>query len=627
MDLLSYAFYAFYIAGSVTLGYLLLRLTYPEIRLLPLEQKLGTGVVSGAMMTISALTIDFFYDDKLEVLGGNGIYPIIAFMLFLLSFVFLKLYFIFSKPEFLTVGVPVDRPISIQITKTLDRPEQEKEVYERIVGNRQGSDIRDKSGERKKELLDKLRKEQVQLVSEEAVQLSKQDNIFSSIMGMLSGKRESRVELDEMKKTKAMPVPFQPRKPIAKPQMERIPSVALAEQKAAPPGIQIALKPEENATRKGFMGMVGDILSGKKEEAKVAERKLEPQKPQASEAIQKIRDDAKQENVLPRGPERSIEDIKKDIANRKDEEPLTPEMIPRPRKPIPLAEGENEALLGMKSEIMKDQPLEIPKREVKEEGESKFKSDPKLLEEQKRKAEEAQAELILTEILPKDVLDKPLQVKPVAGQHRMYQAVQMQQAQLPPGAVIHRRYMMKGGEPAEAPSNVSVFASNDTAQQENFDLLVSDVYTQLKANKSDGIKENLSVAPPKAASSMPAGKAELSFEDLLGEKAPENKEGAASSPKSSVLSQLTDIADASGKPEVKTDIAFVKIEAEKGMGCPTCHSKNSKIIFCPYCGTGMCANCSPSIKIKEGTFVYTCPKCKEDVDVRKKMQQPAGAAA
>ena len=52
--------------------------------------------------------------------------------------------------------------------------------------------------------------------------------------------------------------------------------------------------------------------------------------------------------------------------------------------------------------------------------------------------------------------------------------------------------------------------------------------------------------------------------------------------------------------------------------CPTCHQKNSRIVFCPYCGTGMCANCSPKVTPGPDGFTYTCPKCQEDIPVKKK---------
>ena len=52
--------------------------------------------------------------------------------------------------------------------------------------------------------------------------------------------------------------------------------------------------------------------------------------------------------------------------------------------------------------------------------------------------------------------------------------------------------------------------------------------------------------------------------------------------------------------------------------CPHCQAKNSRIVFCPYCGTGFCANCSPSITPTTEGFTYQCPKCGEPVPVKRR---------
>ncbi len=67
-----------------------------------------------------------------------------------------------------------------------------------------------------------------------------------------------------------------------------------------------------------------------------------------------------------------------------------------------------------------------------------------------------------------------------------------------------------------------------------------------------------------------------------------------------------------------SDMEFVHIGNEAGMGCPTCHQKNSRIVFCPYCGSGMCTNCSPNVRVDLAGFVYSCPKCGEEVHIKKK---------
>ncbi len=141
--------------------------------------------------------------------------------------------------------------------------------------------------------------------------------------------------------------------------------------------------------------------------------------------------------------------------------------------------------------------------------------------------------------------------------------------------------------------------------------------------------------PSKSPTAMPSGSATAAGDLFASEAAPAGTGGgdifarlsqAASGEKLSVQPQagqspasigsLTSAQSAAGG---KSDVSFVQIQAEKGVGCPTCHAKSSKIIFCPYCSTGMCTNCSPSIKpIAPGQFIYVCPKCGEEVSVKKK---------
>jgi DNA-directed RNA polymerase subunit RPC12/RpoP len=59
-----------------------------------------------------------------------------------------------------------------------------------------------------------------------------------------------------------------------------------------------------------------------------------------------------------------------------------------------------------------------------------------------------------------------------------------------------------------------------------------------------------------------------------------------------------------------------KMPREKGMSCPKCSSKNSTIVYCPYCGKGFCSNCSDSVQRKGDLILYGCPHCKKEVMVK-----------
>ncbi|MBI5224753.1 zinc ribbon domain-containing protein [Candidatus Micrarchaeota archaeon] len=606
MELLAIAYYIYFIVGSVTLGYLLLRLTFPDLRLQSNEYKSGAGAVAGGLLALVSLGIDYIYDGKLEVLLGNGVYPIVLFMVFLLTFVFLKLYVMFSKPDFLTIGVPMQGTINIKFERGRE-VEGENEVNEKIIGKRSGSDAGVRQDKSKKELITKIRDSELEAVSSQQVVLQRRDDIVSKIRSYLFPKKGNAVRIDEQRKLKTVPIAPQMQLTPMQQQMQAL-AEKLGKQSSGEksvqksPGVPDTVYMNKEAPkdavsdRKGYMAMMGDVINEKKDGNS-----------QISENIQ------------------NAAQIRKRIRDAQM--------------------GENESLTGMKAEIMKDQPIEIPKKEIKSED-TNFKSDSKFLGEQRKKAEELQAELILDDILPKEVKLQPERPQIRPGQHAIYREMQKfheQEAtarnagavdapkaplsEAEKGIIVHRRYLLKGGEGSGLNRGVSVLATNEVAQSDNFDSLVNDVYSQLKTSEGSGsLRSNLSVAPPKETLLKSVGKQEdkMTFNDILGDKPKDEQR------QSSVMSQLEDLnakQPATQKMDSKAEISFVKIEAEKGMGCPTCHSKNSKIIFCPYCGTGMCANCSPSIKINEGAFVYTCPKCKEDVDVRKKAQIATPAKA
>ncbi|MFH1751208.1 MAG: hypothetical protein ABH863_06010 [Candidatus Micrarchaeota archaeon] len=640
MDYLAYVFYIYFISGSVSLGYLLMRLTYPEVRTLSHELKLGVAGISGALLAVASLAIDYAYDGSLAVLEGNGVYPIIMFVMFLLSFVALKMYFMFSRPEFLTVGMPIDGQPTITIQIERIERKVEPEVQETIIGKRQGADMRDRGEGRKKEVIEKLRKDDLKMVAEEHVELQKKEDFLSKIVHVFSPKKSpQKVPLDDMSKSRMVPVmknkpevktnatlasePFEKSGAIAGQShvdAAKIRESILEKQKSNGESIEGSFgKSSDEQPEKADFAMQGEVSGGNTE----TEGAKEPARTQGYMAIVG--------GIIDK--EKSGEDGGK--AKSMDEEKAADKEGKNAPQSKQLDAGGHERLyLAAKSE--QDEKAGVPKGFIKE----KFETDPKLKAETLKKVEEAQTEAVLQDILPKEVLVQEVSEPIAEGHRRLYEAVQDKQRkeaiavakELPPGAMVHRRYMVKTAQAGEA-KGVSVVAAAGIAKNENFDSMVNDVYTQLKSTKSEGIAKGLKVAPPKGTSSKTPQKEELSFEDLIGEKPKDKEDTAGSSDIMAKLSGLTvgatDKATGASRLQPggtkpteqtgpKSSISFVKIEAEKGMGCPTCHSKNTKIIFCPYCGSGMCANCSPSIKIKEGGFVYTCPKCKEDVDIRKK---------
>ena len=102
---------------------------------------------------------------------------------------------------------------------------------------------------------------------------------------------------------------------------------------------------------------------------------------------------------------------------------------------------------------------------------------------------------------------------------------------------------------------------------------------------------------------------------LFGQLDSVGKAPAPAEQSSSLFTQLDSISTKEKKPPAES--VDVKVPPKSVSGCPNCNAKTSKVVFCPYCGTAMCANCSPIIKPVEDGFIYSCPSCLEEVHVKR----------
>jgi len=218
-------------------------------------------------------------------------------------------------------------------------------------------------------------------------------------------------------------------------------------------------------------------------------------------------------------------------------------------------------------------------------------SVPQNVREAKRvleKARELEVETILTDLQ----LDYPAAVSGLeAGRHRrLYLA-----ARRPPSAEEEKQIVedvyLSFHEAAEANKK-----KDESKGVKMPDLLKDD----LAAKAAPSSAKPAATAKPSA----PSAAGSVSMADLFGEP---KKTAAAASPKS-VFAQLD-------KEVTSVPVATPPV-------CPTCKQKNSRIVFCPYCGAGMCANCSPKVTPGPDGFTYTCPKCLEEIPVKKKQTPP-----
>lgn len=500
-------FYAFCLAGSVTTGYVLLRLTYPDVRTMEYNQKLGASAAAGAAILIISLAVCALAFDVNSIIELTSPLFLVTSIIFALSFVSLKAYFTFLNPQkYVTVAVPMPTPVtkgkssnSINVIASIEAQTAPKTQLEKIARSAtEGSTV----------IQVPIRKEDTtpeELPSFEMIVPQKGDKPIA--------KEEKKSET-----TKPLPVTSTPEK------KEEYVSMA---------------SPDAN-----------------KDSTPWWRRKRDTNQTTPSTVT-----------------------------------PATNKETPAKTQPTPAVSGDWKR---PREGTTKNAPVSKPVDEV---------------------------DAILADVV------KDTKVK-----------AQTQQS----GSPVHRRYLL-------GKDSVQVIAPKTAANSTEFNEMIQDVYSQLKTAKDatpttpQTTTTATQTADKKAEdkkqpvkTTTPTKPGELSIQDILGgTSAPTESnqptgvfaqlDAANPGEGTSLFGQLAEISGGKSKaekaataaPAKQADVQNVKIAAEKDMACPTCRAKNTRIVFCPYCGSGMCANCSPKIKpVGPGQFLYTCPKCGEEINVK-----------
>ncbi len=520
MDVTAYIgiafYYLFFLVGSITIGYFVLRVSYSEVRTYDQQKKLVvSGMLGLIIVFLSYITNIFFFgvDRFLNIDSYIEIFTIIYATLFFIVF---KYYYSYT-PKYMTIAVPIKEekpkpqkqeekkktvtPTKIQKTPTL------QELKEEITGRDIEINIPLKTNE----------------IQQEGIEGVKREILGESFQNIQVPLKQS-IEVP-LKQEQSQPVK-QPEKP--KP-------AAIQKTQPAP------AKTEEAKQVKG----------------------IEKPKPQTT--------------------------TQKEIPAKKEEKPESEFKFQKTEKP----------------------------QEQKQEGGFKFQKK----QEKPKTIEETEIEGII-----KDVVKETVE--------------EAQGKEIPK----HRRYLLT----PEQKEKVKVIASSDMAGKEEFQSLVQDVYEELRKTKTEGnvqkITPNVPSEPAKKEEKKeekpkPEEKKEekrerrrdkevkeekpvqtLSINDVLGGEGGLETKKQEQQP-TGLFAQLSGITESTTPTEAQKEqksSEFVKIESESGMGCPNCHAKNTRIVFCPYCGGAMCTNCSPQIKIEGDHFIFTCPHCGEEVTVKKK---------
>ncbi len=646
--------------GAVSIGYLVIRITYPDVRIFSKEKKLGISALLGFLIALVSLLSSLVVE---SAVSKHGLVSVFVFAYTILAFTMMRLYFFFNSPSTITVGVPLHSvAMAARAFDSLEIPEKGEQTRKPGPFADFVKPLKMSSGM----IGTPVEK------GDEATQAKTQAHM-ADVQAQASPNTESGGFNQEAPAAQNAVFPAQ--EPAASPELKGTKTAQAPKAGGGPDGFWAGLS-KMFSNQPGMTGQKADANAGGGQKAEkislkatgLPHQNAAPQRPDNAPPWVKLpREQAPTAPMPGLGiiPQKSD----KAAAGPQAFTPLTPKMLDK-KQPVwpdskakmpdgtsqeavspPITRDENaeKALVSMSKQMAfpssedgsKLIELEIP---IKRESERKQPDSFTLTgskEEAKetiRKAKEAEAEMVLTDIIPQaDRLERD------AGKQGTPAYLEAKKAQQLPGAsretvsqspveTVHRRY--------EQHESIRVIAPKDVMETDEFNTLITDIYSQLKhASREDSFNDSFKVNTP------PERQKEASFGKTLspGEKAPapsgnlerelfgsSSAPQAGEAPPTSLFDQLNKINESEGaRPgdkqliSAKSDVEFVHIKGEKGLGCPNCHQKNSRIVFCPYCGSGMCANCSPNVKLESDGFCYTCPKCTEEVHVKKKREVAA----
>jgi len=621
-------YYGMYLLGAGSIGYLLVRLSYPDVRLLDKDAKLGVSAILGFFIMCVSIAFEWVAghaaDFGLGLVSYQGLMPVFSCVLVIITFGIMKVYFFVNSPRMLTVGLPIHS--ASKAAKAMESPAP---FAQAALGQQAFSPFGSNAPKSGAPAAAFSSRTVASVVSQPSGLFGFVDLLFKKSVPQTVQKKQELVEIDvpivqHVAGERQQPagqaqatVQFtsidlseeanggqvQTASPVKADANVPAPFVSGLQQKAfAKASAGAVQKPAEKAAaaKPTFASKAAPFVSGITPDM-VAPASYSRQKPFASKPV-------------------SEEDVPKDERSRKDYYD----------KKI------NELLSGFPAEDTerKITPPVAPNAPVSKQADAFASAAQKPAAPVKsRKELEMESELMIEDLVPAGS-QKPM--APVAEEavHRIrpYEQAAQEESATPESATpsdSRRRLYARG-------SSIRVIAPRDVSETDEFADIITDIYSQLKSSsREDSLNNTMMVnVPPASGEQKSAAKsaAKSKFDDLESELFGTSKPSASSASESGgVFDQLSRIGavEGPGKPakdsglKSSSDMEFVHIGNEAGMGCPTCHQKNSRIVFCPYCGSGMCTNCSPNVQVDMAGFVYACPKCGEEVHIKKKSATPS----
>lgn len=98
-----------FVFGAGSLGYLVIRLSYPEVRVFDAKLKAGYSLLTGWILVGAALILDYLISYFIGYSLRGGIFPITLLLCSIFGFVFLRTYILVNMPSALELGLPISK--------------------------------------------------------------------------------------------------------------------------------------------------------------------------------------------------------------------------------------------------------------------------------------------------------------------------------------------------------------------------------------------------------------------------------------------------------------------------------------------------------------------------------------
>jgi len=629
-------YYGMYFLGAGSIGYLLVRLSYPDIRLLDKDAKLGVSAILGFFIMCVSFAVEWVAgraaDFGLGLHSYQGLMPLFSCVLVVVTFGIMKVYFFVNSPRMLTVGLPIHSASKAAKAMDVPNPFAQKAAGQPASGSfGQQAAVEPKPAVRPSRTV-------ASVISQPSGLFGFVDLLFKKRVPQTVQKKQELVEID---------VPIVQHVAGERQQdggqnqaAVQFTSIDLSGQEAGfgpagqKPQATSPVKSDANVPAPFVAGLQQGEFAKAKASAKPSEKVAEAKRPSfASKAAPFVsgitpemyspdRSGASQPGTLSEAEVPKDERSRKKYYDQKINELLSgfpAEDTERKIEPPATAKASGAAPVGAAAPVSPSKPAAPVKS---------------------RKELEMESEMMIDDLVPagsQKQAVKAVAPEEPAARRRFYEQAAAGEAEegsgtASPSESRRRLYARPSG-------SIRVIAPRDVSETDEFADIITDIYSQLKSSsREDSLNNSMMVNVPPGSEQSKAqakpGAAKGKFDDLEGELFGTAKP-AASSPagEGGVFDQLSRISAVEGPgkspaSELKSssDMEFVHIGNEAGMGCPTCHQRNSRIVFCPYCGSGMCTNCSPNVQVDVAGFVYSCPKCGEEVHIKKKSATPSASS-